>query len=120
MERKVPDQTLALADRVWFGQDSPLRAAREAWEHLQGELERWESELEAEQSALAQSILGVEVGDIVVAENRGRFLRLSVSDVNLHASDKGTTFIVNGTRFRKDGTLGKQHETLALHFEGDG
>lgn len=119
MERNVPDQTLALADRIWFGQDSPFRAAREAWEHLQDELERWESELEAERSALAQSILGVDVGDIVAAENRGRFLRLSVSDVSLHASDKGATFIVNGTRFRKDGTLGKQHETLALHFEGD-
>lgn len=119
MERNVPDQTLALADRIWFGQDRPFRAARNAWEHLQNELERWESELEAERCALAQSILGIGVGDIVVAENRGRFLRLSVSDVSLHASDKGVTFVVNGTRFRKDGTLGKQRETLALHFEGD-
>ncbi|MGV0819930.1 hypothetical protein [Martelella sp. AMO21009] len=118
MERKVPDQTLALADRIWFGQESPFRAAREAWEHLQDELERWEEELGAERSALAQSILGIEVGDIVVAENRGRFVRLSVSDVTLHASEKGATFIVNGTRFRKDGTLGKQQDTLALHFEG--
>ncbi len=119
MERKVPDQTLALADRIWFGQDSPFRAAHDAWEHLQDELERWKSELEAERSALAQSILGIEIGDIVVAENRGRFLRLSVSDVSLYAADKGATFIVNGTRFRKDGTLGKQHETLSLHFEGE-
>jgi hypothetical protein len=119
MERQVPDQTLALADRIWFGQESPFRAAREAWGHLQDELERWERELEAERSALAQSILGIEVGDIVAAENRGRFVRLSVSDVSLSASDKGATFVVNGTRFRKDGTLGKQHDTLTLHFEGD-
>lgn len=119
MERKVPDQTLALADRIWFGQESPFRAARDAWGNLQDELERWERELEAERSALARSILGIEVGDIVVAENRGRFVRLSVSEVSLHASEKGATFIVNGTRFRKDGTLGKQQDTLALHFEGD-
>lgn len=119
MERKVPDQTLALADRIWFGQESPFRAARNAWGNLQDELERWESELEAERSALARSILGIEVGDIVVAENRGRFVRLSVGEVSLHASEKGATFIVNGTRFRKDGTLGKQQDTLPLHFEGD-
>ena len=118
IEREVPDETLALADRIWFGKESPpLRMAREAWRYLVDELERWETELEAERSALAQSILGIEIGDIVVAESRGRLSRLSVSSVALYASDKGAIFVVNGTRFRKDGSLGKQQDTLSLHFE---
>lgn len=117
IEREVPDETLALADRIWFGKQSPLLVAREAWRHLEDELERWETELEAERSALAHSVLGIEVGDIVVAESRGRFSRLSVSGVSLYASDKGAIFVVNGTRFRKDGSLGKQQDTLSLHFE---
>lgn len=119
MERNVPDETLTLADRIWFGKDSPFRMAREAWRHLEDELSRWEAELEAERSALAQSILGIEVGDIVLAKSRGRFLRLSANDVTLYASEKGVTFVVNGTRFRKDGTLGKQQEMLSLYFEGE-
>ena len=117
IERDVPDETLASADRIWFGKESPLRMAREAWRHLEDELERWETELEAERSALAHSVLGIEVGDIVVAESRGRSSQLSVSVVSLYASDKGAIFVVNGTRFRKDGSLGKQQDTLSLHFE---
>ena len=61
-----------------------------------------------------------EIGDIVAAENRGRFVRLSVTGITLYASDKGATFIISGTRFRKDGKLGKLQDTLSLHFESDG
>lgn len=73
--------------------------------------------MEAERSALAQSILGIEIGDIVAAENRGRFLRLSVMGITLYASDNGATFIINGTRFRKGGTLGKLQDMLSLYSE---
>lgn len=119
IERQVPDDKLLLADRIWFGRERPFRSAREALVRLEDELADWETELEAERSALAQSILGIEVGDIVAAENRGRFLRLSVTGITLYASDKGATFIISGTRFRKDGTLGKLQDTLSLHFESD-
>jgi hypothetical protein len=34
----------------------------------------------------------------------------------LYASDGSVTLIVNGTRFRKDGTLGKVHDAIRLHF----
>src|SRR3546814_926015 len=119
LEREVPDGRLALADRIWFGNERPFRSTREAWKRLEDELERWETELEAERSALAQSILGIEVGDIVTAEIRGRVLRLSVTGISLYADDKHATFVVNGTRFRKDGTLGKLQDTLSLHFEGE-
>ena len=117
IERQVPDDKLLLADRIWFGRERPFRSAREALARIEDELADWETELEAERSALAQSILGIEIEDIVAAENRGRFLRLSVTGVTLYASDKGATFIISGTRFRKDGTLGKLQDTLNLHFE---
>jgi len=117
IERQVPDDKLLLADRIWFGRERPFRSAREALARLEDELADWATELEAERSALAQSILGVEVGDIVAAENRSRFLRLSVTRITLYASNNGATFIISGTRFRKDGTLGKLEDTLSLHFE---
>lgn len=119
LEREVPDERLAVADRIWFGTERPFRSTREAWRRLEDELERWETELEAERSALAQSILGIEIGDIVTAENGGRLLRLSVSNVMLYASERGVTFVVNGTRFRKDGSVGRRQDTLNLHFEGN-
>ncbi|MDZ5699844.1 hypothetical protein [Chelativorans sp. M5D2P16] len=118
IEREVPDERLAVADRIWFGNDRPFRSTREAWRRLEDELERWETELEAERSALAQSILGIEVGDIVTADSGGRLLRLSVSGVTLYGSDENIIFVVSGTRFRKDGTLGKLQDTVSLHFDG--
>lgn len=119
IEREVPDERLAVADRIWFGNERPFRSTREAWRRLEDELERWETELGAERSALAQSILGIEVGDIVTADNGGRLLRLSVSGVTLYGSDENVILVVSGTRFRKDGTLGKLQDTVSLHFDGD-
>jgi hypothetical protein len=65
MERDIPPERLALADRIWFGDERPFQTARQAWTRLQDELERWETQLEAERSALVQAILGIEVGDTV-------------------------------------------------------
>lgn len=117
MERDVPGEMLALADRIFFGDKRPFQAAREAWRHLEDELERWETELEAERSALARSILEIGPGDIVTSQSRGRLLRLSVTETSLYASDRNITFVIQGIRFRKDGTLGKLQETLTLSFE---
>ena len=119
MEREVPDETLTLADRIWFGKERPFRSAREAWRRIEQELDLWETELEAERSALAQSILGIDIGDIVAAQRGERSLRLSVTGVSLYASDKNVTLTVTGRRFRKDGTLGKQQDAITLHFEGE-
>ncbi len=120
MEREVPGETLALADRILFGNKRPFQAAREAWRHLEDELERWEVELEAERSALARSILEIGPGDIVTSQSRSRLLRLSVTGTSLYASDGHVTFVIQGIRFRKDGTLGKLQETLSLSFEDEG
>ncbi|MES0057285.1 hypothetical protein NKJ66_27285 [Mesorhizobium sp. M0078] len=120
MEREVPGEILAVADRIWFGKKRPFQTAREAWRHLEDELERWEKELEAERSDLARSILGIGPGDIITSQSRGRLLRLSVIGTSLYASDGHVTFVVQGIRFRKDGTLGKLHETLTLSFKDEG
>ncbi|MER9482542.1 hypothetical protein NKI74_24670 [Mesorhizobium sp. M0494] len=120
MEREVPGEILAVADRIWFGEKRPFQSAREAWRSLEDELERWETELEAQRSDLARSILGIGPGDIVTSQSRGRLLRLSVTGTSLYLSDEHVTFVVQGIRFRKDGTLGKLHETLTLSFKDEG
>ncbi|MDX1063886.1 hypothetical protein GOL45_16570 [Sinorhizobium medicae] len=117
IEREVPSETLAVTDRLWFGEKRPFSLAREAWRGIEEELERWELELESERSALALAVLGIDVGDIVVAESRGRHLRLSVTGATLYATDDHVTFVVNGTRFRKDGTIGKLQDSFSLQFD---
>ena len=119
MERVVPDEKLTIAERIWFGEERPFLSARQAWKRLEDELERWELQLEAERSSLAQSILGIEIGDIVTTGNADRLLRISVTGATLYARDDGVTFSVSGIRFRKDGTLGKLRESFSLHFEGE-
>ncbi|MER9662059.1 hypothetical protein [Mesorhizobium sp. M0159] len=115
MEREVPGEILAVADRIWFGEKRPFQTAREAWRYVEDELERWEKELEAGRSDLARSILGIRPGDIVASQSRGGLLRLLVIGISLYPSDGHVTFVVQGIRFRKDGTLGKLHETLTCH-----
>lgn len=119
MERNVPSETLALADRIWFGAERPFRSARDAWARIEEELDQWETELEAERSAMARAILGIDVGDIVTAQNHGRSVRLAVTRTAVYSSEKGVIFVVDGTRFRKDGTIGKQQDAIRLYFEND-
>jgi hypothetical protein len=57
MQREVPGEILSIVDRLWFGEQRPFQAARDAFRHVETELERWEIELEAERSALARSML---------------------------------------------------------------
>ncbi|TBZ68769.1 hypothetical protein E0H64_13935 [Rhizobium leguminosarum bv. viciae] len=116
MQKEVPGEFLSVVDRLWFGEERPFQAARDAFRHVETELERWETELEAERLALARSILGIVPGDIATSESRGKLLRLSVTSVTLYSSGGCVSFMVSGIRFRKDGTLGKLQETLSLSF----
>ncbi|UWM85219.1 hypothetical protein [Rhizobium sp. SRDI969] len=116
MQKEVPGEILSVVDRLWFGEARPFQAARDAFRHVETELERWDTELEAERSALARSILGIVPGDIVTSESRGKLLRLSVTGVTLYSGGSSVSFMVSGIRFRKDGTLGKLQETLNLSF----
>ena len=117
MDRSVPNDVLAMADRIWFGADRPFQAAREAFARIEDDLELWDQELEAERSHIAQSILGVRPDDIVASQRNGQLVRISAESVSLYASEKQVTFVVSGKRFRKDGTLGKMNETMTFAFD---
>ncbi len=119
MERNVPNDALALADRIWFGTERPFQSARHAWTRIEEELERWETELDVERSTVASSILGIDVGDILTTHNQGRSTRLAVTSVSAYSTEKGVIFVIDGTRFRKDGTMGKQRDAIRLAFAND-
>jgi len=117
LDRSVPNETLAMADRIWFGSERPFQAAREAFAHIETDLERWEQQIEAERSQLAQAVLGVRPGDIVAAQQNGALARISAESISLYSTEKHVTFVVSGRRFRKDGTLGKISETISFTLE---
>lgn len=65
LEGQVPDERLALADRLWFGngETGPFLGARRAWRQMEDELERWEQAIEAERAELCRDIAGIAPGD---------------------------------------------------------
>ena len=116
IERSVPDERLAVSDRIWFGAERPFLGARNAWERLTEEVERWELELEAERSDLCSTILGIELGDILVQPQKGQITRLQVTRTSMNISDERVFFVIDGLRFRKDGTAGKRIESIWIDF----
>ncbi|TCV47239.1 hypothetical protein EDB97_11540 [Agrobacterium tumefaciens] len=123
LDRSVPNENLAMADRIRFGPERPFQAAREAFAHIETDLERWEQQIEAERSQLAQAVLGVRPGDIVASQQNGALTRISAESISLYSIEKRVTFVVSGRRFRKDGTLGKISETMSFTLDravGDG
>ena len=116
IERSVPDERLAVSDRIWFGAERPFLGARNAWERLTEEVERWELELEAERSDLCSTILGIELGDILVQPQKGQITRLQVTRTSMNISDERVFFVIDGLRFRKDGTAGKRVESIWIDF----
>ncbi len=117
----VPDEHLALVDRLWFGDgsDGPFSAARRALTEVESDLESWEHRLAAEQARLVKDVLGVGVGDDVITESRGRVVRLRLEGTTVHVSEKAVNFHLWGMRYRKDGLPGKRQEYLILSAEND-
>ena len=117
----VPDEHLALVDRLWFGDgsDGPFSAARRALTEVESDLESWEQRLAAEQARLVKDVLGVGVGDDVITESRGRVVRLRLEGTTVHVSEKAVNFHLWGMRYRKDGLPGKRQEYLVLSAEND-
>ncbi|WP_029620658.1 hypothetical protein [Pseudorhizobium marinum] len=72
-----------------------------------------DTEVEAERSALARSILVTAPRDFVTSESRARLLQLLVTGVTLYPADSSGSVVESGIRFRKEGTLGELHETLS-------
>lgn len=118
LERDVPDEHLAVADRIWFGAGYPLINARKAWDRMTAEMERWEEELEAERADLCCAILDIALGDIVVQpDKKGQITRIQVNGTSMIVSDDRASFLLEGVRFRKDGTAGKRVETIWIDFK---
>lgn len=116
LERDIPDEQIAVADRIWFGSDYPILKARRAWNRLSDEMERWGEELEAERADLCCAILDIALGDIVIQAEKGQITRIQVSRTSVSIGDDRAFFIVEGARFRKDGTAGKRTETIWIDF----
>jgi hypothetical protein len=121
MDSAVPDEHLALVDRLWFGDgaDGPFSAARRALTEVESDLESWEQKLASEQARFVRDVLGVGVGDDVVTESRGRVVRLRLDGTSVHVSEKAVSFHLWGMRYRKDGLPGKRQEYLVLSAEND-
>lgn len=121
MERSMPNERLALFDRLWFSRNDAgsLATIRQAWRRMDADLERWEQELEAEMVSLCQDVLGVAVGDIVVVEQRGKPVRIAVEGMSTLASDKEVAFMLWGRRFRRDGLPGKRDDHFSIAVEND-
>ena len=101
-----------MADRLWFGTERPFTAARQACAQLDDELKRWGAEIQHESAAICRDVLGVRRGDTVVASVGGKMVRLQVEQMGVIDAEKEVLFHAGGTRFRKDGTLGKREESV--------
>ena len=121
MDRAVPNERLALFDRLWFsrGEAGPFVGARQAWRQLEADLEQWEQELESESVVLCQDVLGIEVGDVVVVEVGKSLVRVEVEGMNVYTYEDHVMFTVWGRRFRKNGLPGKRTEHFSIVVEND-
>jgi hypothetical protein len=113
----VPDERLAIADRVLFGEERRLLAARQAYHRVWEELERWREELDAERADLGLDMLGLQQGDVVVHPKRGSLVRIELDRAEVHLRDGRIGFTLHGKRFRKDGLPGKRHDILFLDID---
>jgi len=119
LDQTVPAERLALPDLLWFddGENGPFLKARRAWRQLERELECWEKNLESEKAEFCRDVLGIKHGDIVVAESWGQWVRVRIEYLNVYVYDSDVIFELSGTRFRKDGTLGKRRADVTLRTE---
>jgi len=80
---------------------------------------QWEMALDAEKTDLCREILRIEIGDIAVVPSRDQLVRIRVESATVYAGEADVLFVVTGTRFRKDGTLGKRQDSFFLKLEDE-
>ncbi len=123
IERTVPNERLALFDRLWSGVGEggagPMTQARQAWQQVENELEKWDQVLEHESAELCRDVLGVEIGDTVIVEAWKNPVRIRVEGMDVYATDERVTFSVWGVRYRKDGLPGKRVEQFHISVDND-
>lgn len=115
-EQAIPDAKIAIMDGLLFGrhEGGPIYQMRQAWRQFENEYEQWERMLEVEETAICEDILGIRHGDDVIAESGRKTQRIHVTQMNVIVDESEVLFHIEGTRYRKDGTLGKRQEGIFL------
>ena len=121
VDSAVPNNHLALVDRIWFGNDAegPFSKARRAMDDIESDIETWEERIESEKSEICCQALSVNIGDIVILHSGDKAVRIQLERATLHVSEDDLYFHLGGKRFRKDGLLGKRDEYFVLKVEND-
>jgi hypothetical protein len=96
-----------------------MTQARQAWQQVENELEKWDQVLEQESAELCRDVLGVEIGDTVIVEAWKSPVRIRVEGMDVYATDERVTFSVWGLRYRKDGLPGKRVEQFYISVDND-
>ncbi len=115
-ESDSPSATVALMERLWFGQgeNNLLQSQRQRFRELAEVLEEWESILEREKADLTRDVLGIGPGDDVSFTRRGKLIRIRVQHASVYSSGDELHFYMVGLKYRKDGLVGKIDERLHL------
>lgn len=112
-----PGYHLALFEKLRMSEPlgGPITAAQNMIDKIEVDMERWERVMESEREAICSNALGFIVGDTILAESKGKPIRLKVSQLSTHISKNNTLrFDISGKRYRKDGVLGKRQEYLSI------
>ncbi len=114
LETSIPDRTIALMEKLWFGRESggPFTEQIAKYAELEKTLEDWERIVDQERASLVREVLGVSAGDDVSFMKRGKATRIRVQRVGMYSHGDEITFHLSGLRYRKDGLVGKLDETL--------
>ncbi len=89
-----------------------VRAASELARIAEARLDNWEADLGRECTSIVEDFLGVRLGDrVCLTEESQRQLTLQLTSVDLWSKDEELVFWLTGTRYRKDGSLGKRVES---------
>lgn len=121
MDTSVPNDHLALVDRIWFGGDAegPFLKAKKALTKIESDIEAWEKRIETEKNQICCLALGINIGDILAMQLNGRMTRIQLERASLHVANNNILFHIGGRKFRKNGLLGKRGEYFVLHVEND-
>jgi hypothetical protein len=115
-EHPAPDEHLVLLEKLYLGceTEGPLTAARNVCRKLEDDMERWELAMESEREAICSEALGLNIGDTILTECRGKSIRLKINQMSVHFSNGKLNFYIAGRRYRKDGILGKREDSVYI------
>jgi len=105
---------LARAMKLWWPDEQfhALRVLQEGLLTAEQRIEQWEEELATAKQRICQKTLGIRLGDIMQVMEQGKPRRIQVERLDVFKTDHGIIFTAHGKLFRKDGMVGKRHETI--------